>query len=641
MIRKAEIGEPGLRTSTLLIVRASLVGLFVALCACPWLLRLAHPSIFADDMQRIAQVRTMPFGRLLIAPFNEHIAPLFQLVTYSAWEISGGRLTAAALALTIASLVPFVLVNGLLFLVLRKELKDALSAYLGTTVFCLSGVYSEAVYWYSGSSFCWSLAAALAGIAAAGEYARSGKPRWMWIAGLMGLAAPLFSAIGILAAPAAAIRALAGDETAGGGMKRRLKAATVALLGLMVFLAVYALIRSRLPQADLAKTRLDLAYGLWFVVRGPMEVLLPEVLRLRGVRVSAHSAAPGAVGLALLLGSLGLAWKSRSGARSLILAGLWFIIAGYLLTFSTRPDYEKLWALTMVKRYHLFPQVGCACLLAGLCERLAPCRRLGASRVLPAGCALAGLLWLLHADEFRRGARHFEFDGQRETLAAIERLDQARIRLGIARSDAIGSLDPIRTRWAPFPVGGHALTLLSGSGPAPEGPSRTVRDRLLQSLAPADIERVCAGMEVSVHARDLARSAAAPAAQGELIRAIGMAQSEAPRAGYRAKGYTAFLEYEFRDVAGSVCTVILPEAQGDDPWELWWTTREGSWSQARSVVFRPVARDDLKVAEWEFATAEAPHWRIAAPEQPAQTLRIRLIARSKGWIAADPPKLLR
>src|SRR3954454_19992805 len=81
-------GRPAVRPSTEALL---LVGGVLA-CLFPYAGRLGHPSLYADDVIRIIQLRAFPFGRLLLLPFNEHVWPLFQGVSWLTGRWAGGEL---------------------------------------------------------------------------------------------------------------------------------------------------------------------------------------------------------------------------------------------------------------------------------------------------------------------------------------------------------------------------------------------------------------------------------------------------------------------------------------------------------------------------------------------------------------------
>jgi hypothetical protein len=125
----------------------------VAVCLLPYLDRLKHPSLYTDDVTRIVQLQTSTLDRLLFLPFNEHMAPLFQCLSWLTWQMLGEELARAPMAFTLVSYVPFVLSLGLLGWVIRNETGSVLSALASLALFSQSWLSSETVFWYSASSF--------------------------------------------------------------------------------------------------------------------------------------------------------------------------------------------------------------------------------------------------------------------------------------------------------------------------------------------------------------------------------------------------------------------------------------------------------------------------------------------------------
>src|SRR3954462_9681456 len=102
--------------------RRLLLVLFVAICLAPLGFRAAHPSVFSDDVTRIEQLQTAGSLReILFVPFNEHMAPVFQTVSWVTWNLAGRSLTGAAFAFTMASFVPHLLSLLLLGVFVRRE----------------------------------------------------------------------------------------------------------------------------------------------------------------------------------------------------------------------------------------------------------------------------------------------------------------------------------------------------------------------------------------------------------------------------------------------------------------------------------------------------------------------------------------
>ena len=94
---------------------------FVTVCLLPHAARLVHPSLFSDDVVRIADLQTKPLTALLFRPFNEHVAPVFELVSWTTWQLAGRLLSNAAVAFTAASIIPFLLCMPALGALVRRE----------------------------------------------------------------------------------------------------------------------------------------------------------------------------------------------------------------------------------------------------------------------------------------------------------------------------------------------------------------------------------------------------------------------------------------------------------------------------------------------------------------------------------------
>ena len=63
--------------------------MFILVTILPLIRRLRHPTILGDDVTRIVDLVKFPFREHLFLPFAEHIAPLFQLVSWVTWELIG------------------------------------------------------------------------------------------------------------------------------------------------------------------------------------------------------------------------------------------------------------------------------------------------------------------------------------------------------------------------------------------------------------------------------------------------------------------------------------------------------------------------------------------------------------------------
>jgi hypothetical protein len=190
------------------LLRSSLVLVLVGLWLYPWSIRLKTPNVVLDDVARIVELQTFPLRVLLFRPFNEHLAPWFEIVSAVTWELSGRKLEHAPLAFSLVSYVPFLGCLAILWRLVRRELCSTTAAWMAVTLFATSPIYAECVYWYSASSFTWALIFTLAGLWYAGK-ARDVRSPWnrhLIPAAFFSALAPMASAIGLLAGLLGAIR---------------------------------------------------------------------------------------------------------------------------------------------------------------------------------------------------------------------------------------------------------------------------------------------------------------------------------------------------------------------------------------------------------------------------------------------------
>ena len=75
---------------------------------------LRSPTILGDDVTRIVDLVKFPFREHLFLPFAEHIAPLFQLVSWVTWELIGHDVRLAPMGFSAASVLSWALVLVLL-----------------------------------------------------------------------------------------------------------------------------------------------------------------------------------------------------------------------------------------------------------------------------------------------------------------------------------------------------------------------------------------------------------------------------------------------------------------------------------------------------------------------------------------------
>ncbi len=409
--------------------------LVLVVAVAPYLPRLAHPSLYADDVVRVSFVRNLPLGQRLLLPFNEHLAPLFELVTTATWACAGFQLTHAPLAFTTASFVPFLAVLWLLGGIVSRETGSAVTGNLAVVFAAFVPLHAEVVGWYSASSFTWALLCTLAGYRFSMSPARLAPGAAL----LAAAAAPAFCGIGLLAGPVAALRFL---------VEKRWKASVLPLLGTALYL-FFALALKQHRAWSMPGAPHSWRPALEAIIRAPVGVLLLGVTRLRDAGVRRFNPLDLIGFSGFLIAVAGLALRSRHArSRGLIVAGAALILGGYSLTLGVRAGLNQPNPLP-IQRYQLFPLIGLVFLLAPSVAALAARMRIDSSHVR--SLVLLGLVALVlsfvHAPRFKAYRRFYNFRDQPEILRTIARLEDTAKTRGEDRETLLRELPQLRPHW--------------------------------------------------------------------------------------------------------------------------------------------------------------------------------------------------
>ena len=610
----------------------------LAVCLGPYLVRLGSPSLYADDVARVEQLQTIPVGTLLFLPFNEHMAPLFQGVSWLTWQIAGRSLANAPLAFTLASFLPLIPALGLLARLVRRETGSATTAATCVASFSISWLAIETVYWYSASSFLWALVATevawLGSAAAVSAERTSGRWKGIGIATLGAALAPAFSAIGLLAGPIAALRVLAEPSGRLGPVsyRARLTALAAPIAGTSLYLAVCAAFRYHAVLASSLERNINIGPGLLATFRAPVEVLLPALI---GIEPDPASGAWRilAIALSLTIGAtlLWRAWR-KPPDRPLVLGGLALVVGGHALVFCARAD-EPGHSVLQTQRYHLFPMLGLVLLLAPFLKRV-----LARFDVKPAigiwvATAVAAVLLVTHFQEMRGRARFLRYPDQVRTLAALDRLGSLCKSLGVTRARAIAALDPIETEWTP--PGYSALVMLPACAPFPILPDALVKPVLLAALSASERRSICGGMDATPYLQTTgAADTRQSVATGRPIRLFRVRRAADGR--YDAEGWPSFVEFEMTRDGSDPSPARAIELSAEVPagtTEVWWKAERGRWSETRSVRLKSGPASPHQT--WSLPLDRLPHW------DPSEASRIRLLFHKPGRVGAAGPRLLR
>ncbi len=622
------VGGPGRAGAKALSI--ALAVLFCSLCLLPHAARLRFPSLVGDDVLRVENLQAHALRMLWFRPFNEHMAPIFETVSWVTWRLAGRRLAAAPWAFTVSSFVPFVFCLGALGDLARRAFGSVTTALVAVALFALTPAYFEVVAWYSASSFAWALLFTLLAMRCSVEMRGADTRRACWGAAMSALAAPACSAIGLLAGPAAALVAWKGRDL---GERPRLRAAAWAstpLAGSLAYLGLMSLFRYHAVLISSSRRMLDLGNGLTCAARGPFYLVATSLL---GVS-DADRWMPWGVELTFFALALAaaLVLARRSAWGRWVVVGLVLLLGGYVITFCFRTWLAGVGSTLRFSRYHLFPQLGLVLILA---TALRPwLARLDARPLagLATSVALAAVLYAWNGPEIQERARWCHYPEQPATLAGLDRLgDVCRLR-GITRAQAAAALDPVPVRWTN--PGGGIFGLLPDGVVAAAMPAEQIRATLLADLTPAERGAVFAGMDASAY----------------LVRTEDFAAQDAPRIGrlmdtvrlrlaggegqFQALGRRASLNYEFPAAQAPPTALRLPRICASAAFQVWWTGPAGEWSSSRSVRVSP--HDAGGREDRVLLLGRLPHW--------GQTdgRRVRIVFSEPGDVAiAGAPSLLR
>jgi hypothetical protein len=613
-------------------LRAPFLGLFaaslVAAGLVPHIHRLRHPSMFGDDLPRVFVLQTQSLQKALTTPFNEHVAPVFDAVTWIAWRASGRRLTALPLAFTVAAFVPFLLASAMLALYARRALGSWPPALLAVAVFAVAPIHVvETVWWYSGSNHMWAVFWTLVALLGA---SRGDKLGLLAVAAGTALA-PACSMMGVLAFPACAAEALMSRRRRDpAGVSPAVSClAGVAGLGLYLLVAIsFGLLRAVLTGRIHAAQPL---VGLEVAGEAPMLVLVPALFGFRDL--DQWIAPAWALAASGLFAVVVLAWSLRSRYRATILVGLGLIAGGYLIIYPFRTAGGQELMLRTA-RYHVYPQLGLA-LLAGAAAR----RFLGGARGGQFASLLCVALMAVHLPQMTAESGLYDFPNQARTLAALERVREICETEGIGSRQAVAALEPIRPRWMPINhEDANAAWMIGKFDPSRRVPDAEVRGRLLSALSAEDREGLFGGMDAgpyltpieAIQSKEPALIATCPTGSSR-IRAVGPADE------FATDGWPSSLEYTLSVPSRSVASarwLILPVLAPHGGVEVWWDDGQGLWTEGRSVRW-PVESLSPRGGVWGVPLERLPHWN------GRDVRRLRVVFTYPGEIAVRPPSLAR
>ncbi len=618
--------------------------LFVMIAALPMLKRLRSPTILGDDVIRIVDLIKLPLREYLFLNFAEHIAPLFQLVSWFTWQIIGHDVRLAPMGFSAASVLSWAVVLLLFCLWLWRETGSRTASLIAVALAAQSPLVLETAWWYSASSFLWALAGVLIALLGASCLAqrRVSALSMIFVGTVLGLAG---TTLGILAAPLAIFRGVFEPKISG-----RLKVLVIvaAVGGIVAYRQVCKMGGVTLFKTDpqSAFPKVDLVGGMGYAFSVPGRLLWPSLL---GVPVSSLiDPLPawlciGAGAMALTATAALALWPRALWNRRLVLIGAAMIYSAYALTYSARMIMLKqgLWTepqflYQFAARYHVLPLLGLLTVVAAVLASWPVLRRCDTRRGLPALlAAFVGLITMfVQAEEASKWNWMLRQPDQRVTLSALHHLGQLARDEGLPRSQLMRVFDPVFRPWngSVMHDNPNAFHLMNLAVEAPEQVERSVPDDraralLLASLTP--VERIALGAgtcpsQVSGRPQTEARTVS-------VARQVGAHEVTEFKPGkFRPEHPGDFIEFEFDSVTDARY-LFLPGLEANQDMIVLLSDKPGSWRGGNNLLWRRSPSADAFIDLQRLI-----HW------SGSPLSRIRLQFTCPGELAlAGPPCLLR
>jgi hypothetical protein len=629
------------------MVRLGLSLLYILVTIWPVIKRLRQPTILGDDVARLVDLIEHPFHELIFLPFGEHVAPLFQLVSWLVWRAIGPDIRLAPMGFTIASVLPWLLALSLLAVWLIRETGSRTASLTAVAIVAQSPLVLETAWWYSASSFSWAIAGILLSLIGATLLAH--KPvRALALVAIGAAIAPAGTSLGFLAAPLAILRGMIEPGT---GRRAKVMLMVAAMAGLLAYDRSCKLGSTELITAARASylDKLNLPLGLGFAFSVPGRVLWPVAL---GVPVSwSVSSKPawyswGAGALALAVMAAAAAWPRVRRYRGGMITGAAMIYSTYMLIYSERASLllrDRPWSEQQLLyewggRYHVLPLLGLAAILAAVMASWPFPRRCDGRPWLPpiVGSFVGLVMLVVQYPEASYWNWMLRQPGQKQTLDAIDHLGKVAREEGIPRSQLKRIIGPAFRSWNQSLVFDRpaAFSLMNLVTLAPERVAVPLGDaealaRLKRRLNQR--QRLALGSQCCF---SLNRASLHPGAETLVVaRPDGMTHAHELRPGhYRADAVPAAIRFEF-DPAPAARYLALPGFRADQDIVISWCDNTGQWRSGQSVRWLKLPRsDDTAIVDLDGL--------IHQPDYPLSRIAIQF-TRPGELTLAGSPRLLR
>jgi hypothetical protein len=628
-------------------VRRVAAVVFALIALLPAIRRIRHPTLLGDDVIRLVDLIEHPLCELLSQPFSEHVAPVFNFVSWTTWQAIGHDIRLAPLGFCVASVLPWVAILVLLGVWLVRETGSRTASLIAVALAAQSPLALETLWWYSASSFGYAVLGVMTAVLGASLLAIRPRPAILLIAFGSALG-PAGTTIGILAMPLSGLRAFL-DSTA--SWRRKCQAILAGVGGLATYLLVIELAgTSLLRTAGMHNEGMaEPMTGLGYALTVPGRLLWPAMVGAppTWTIMSISTGLAWLLGFVALLSMLVLSVKPRAvWNRRLVVVGNAMIYLPYALTYCSRAGMVRLGRWTepqllyiFAGRYHFLPLLGACTVIAAVLAALPLVRRCDALSGRPVAVGiLVGLLALFvnrhEEDHWRWMMRQPD---QKATLNALHQVGEVARDEGISRDQLTRLFDPVFRTWnnclRDYAQYFHFMKMVAQAPATVAGPvsDEEARVRLLSRLT--DREQLVLGMGAAV-----SMSTAGPKPEGEKLVTARMVKVENVRelkpGHFQVDVWpaVAFIEYEVK-TPPDACFLSLPGLVTDQDLTISWSDESGQWRRLQHVCWLKTYRAPLQTTIDIRRLANWPIGRLS---------RFRVEFTRAGEVALEtPPYLLR
>ena len=570
-----------------------ILALFVAVACVPVARRMLRPSLMSDDLIRIINLIDVPLSQLLFRPFNEHVAPGIEVVSWITWQAIGQDIRLAPLGFCIASAVPWILLLGIVAFWLGRETCSPTATLVSLALIAQSCLALEIVCWYSASTFTWAILGVMLGVLGSGTMPT--QPRiGLALTAAGSFLAPSFSLLGVLAAPLAVLTVVLNGSTTS-RQKIRVLATATSALGAYLVICYFAGSGAVQVIARANNGGMRPLLAIRYALEAAGQILWPSLLVRPSILLRMVPEAVAVVmGAVALAATAGLAWRTQfPNRRKLVLVGAAMIYMGYALVYAGRAgfvergDWDRSELLYFEgSRYHTLPLFGMGAVLAAVLASNSWIRKLDRFALLPAlfgtGVGLLALFINRPETQIPVFQRMLVSPDQIPTLKALHHVGELAKNDGITRDQLKHLISPVVRNWLfgrPFEI--SALINQAPQTVLAPMPDAEALNHLMTHLSLEEQLSIQIGACVSLNPPEPDANAHY-VATSSLVKIQGL--SEISPGHYQRQEWPAFLEYTL-DTTSNCRFLALSNLASDHNLQISWTTEPGKWSPGQKICW--------------------------------------------------------